>query len=165
MSRVAGAVVGAVAVGLLSWLLVLDWAVAVCLAVAVLVAVLALQRVEVTGEPRRSPPARVTRSGERREAQTLTWALAGHDGRVSSRALQQLQQAGAHRLARHGLDVGSPDDDDALRALVGPRVLATLRCDRDPLPRLADVGYALAVLDRIGSGGSARATVPRSNPR
>ena len=159
-------VVAAVVVGVLARVLMLDWAGAVAVALVLVAVALAVQRIDPVGEPWRWLPERPTPPGVRREAQLLTWALAGHDGRVSRRALQQLQDVGAHRLARHGLDLAAPGDDTALRALVGPRALATLRCGREPWPRLGDVVHTIAVLDRIGTGHPAgTTTLPRSNPR
>ncbi len=156
----------ALVVGGLARVLLLDWAGAIAVALVVVAVVLAVQRTDPAGEPWRWLPERAVRAGQRREAQLLTWALAGQDGRVSRRALQQLQDVGAHRLARHGLDLASSDDDTSLAALVGARALATLRCERDPWPRLSDVVHTIAVLDRLGPGHPARATIPsRSNPR
>jgi hypothetical protein len=156
----------AVLVGGLARLLLLDWAGSVAVALVVVAIALAVQRADPEGEPLRWLPERAPRAGERREALLLTWALAGYDGRVSRRALQQVQDVGTHRLARHGLDLASAGDEAALRALVGPRALATLRCAREPWPRLADVVHTITVLDRIGPGRPARVTTPsRSNPR
>lgn len=161
-----GVAVTAVLVGAVVRLLLLDWLGSVAVALGVAAIALAVQRADPTGEPWRWLPERGARAGERREAQLLAWALAGHDGRVGRRALQQVQDVGAHRLARHGLDVASSADDAELRALVGQRALATLRCAREPWPRLADVVHTIGVLDRIGPGHPARATTPsRSNPR
>lgn len=166
MSRAWRVVVAALVVGGLARLLLLDWIGAIAVAFVVAAFGLAVQRLGAVAEPWRWLPDRVQRAGERREALMLTWALAGHEGRVGRRALQQVQRVGAHRLARHGLDLDSPDDDAALRALVGQRALATLRCRREPWPRLSDVDHTVVVLDRIGSGQPARATISsRSNPR
>jgi hypothetical protein len=166
VSRVWRVVAAALVVGGLARLLLLDWAGATAVAFVVAAFGLAEQRLGAVAEPWRWLPERGPRAGERREALMLTWALAGHEGRVGPRALQQVQRIGAHRLARHGLDLASSDDDAALRALVGQRALATLRCRREPWPRLSDVDRAVAALDRIGPGQPARATTSsRSNPR
>lgn len=156
----------ATAVGLGAWLFALDPASAAAVGLAVAGVGLALQRVDTAGEPWRWLLPRATRRGARRDAQELAWALAGRDGRVSRRALRRVREVAAHRLARHGLDLDSPDDDAALRDLVGPRVLATLRRDTEPYPRFTEVERAIAVLDRLGPGHPARALNPsRSNPR
>lgn len=166
MSRAWRVLVAALVVGGLARLLLLDWLGATAVAFVVAAFGLAVQRLGADAEPWRWLPERVQRAGERREALMLTWALAGHEGRVGRRALQQVQRVGAHRLARHGLDLGSPADDAALKALVGHRALATLRCQREPWPRLSDVDHTVAALDRIGPGQPARATTSsRSNPR
>lgn len=166
MRQVWAVGVAALVVGGLTRAVLLDWVGSVAVALVAVAVVLAVQRVDPEGEPWRWLPERIPRQGERREAQMLTWALAGHDGRVSRRALQQVQEVGAHRLARHGLDLASSDDDAALRTLLGTRVLATLRCAHEPWPRLGDVVHTIAVLDRLGPGHPARATIPsRSNPR
>ena len=166
MRRAWRVVVPAVVVGGAARLLLLDWVSAAAVALVVAALGLAVQRVDLAGEPWRWLPERTQRAGERREAMMLTWALAGHDGRVSRRGLEQVQRVGAHRLARHGLDLTSPADDEALRALVGRRALATLRCEHEPWPRLSDVDHTVAALDRIGPGQPARTTTfSRSNPR
>ena len=166
MSRAWRVVVTALVVGGLARLLLLDWLGATAVAFVVAAFGLAVQRLGAVTEPLRWLPERPQRAGERREALMLTWALAGHEGRVGRSALQQVQRIGAHRLARHGLDLASPADDAALRALVGPRALATLRCEREPWPRLSDVDHTVVVLDRLGPGQPARATTSsRSNPR
>ncbi len=166
MSRAWGVLVAALVVGGLARLLLLDWTGATAVAFVVAAFGLAVQRLGADAEPWRWLPERVPRVGERREALMLTWALAGHEGRVGRRALQQVQRVGAHRLARHGLDLESPADDAALTALVGHRALATLRCRHEPWPRLSDVDHAVAALDRLGPGQPARATPSsRSNPR
>lgn len=166
MRRAWRVVAVALVVGGLGRLLLLDWTSAAAVALVVAAFGLAVQRLDPVGEPWRWLPERPPRVGERREALLLTWALAGHDGRVGPRALQQVQRVGAHRLARHGLELASPADEAALRALVGRRALATLRCEREPWPRLADVEHTVVVLDRLGPGQPARATTSsRSNPR
>jgi hypothetical protein len=166
MSRWRRVVVAALIVGGLARLLFLDWVGAIAVALVVAALGLAVQRLDTAAEPWRWLPGKDPREGERREAMLLTWALAGRDGRVGERALRQIQRIGAHRLARHGLDVSSPADEDALRALVGPRALATLRWTHQPPPRLSDVDHTVAALDRIGPGHLAGITTSsRSNPR
>jgi hypothetical protein len=154
------------AVALILWWTVLDPAAAFAVGLTAAGAGLALQRIDAVGEPWRWLPPQTPRRGERRDAQELAWALAGRDGRVSKRALGRVRAVAAHRLARHGLDLDAADDEPALVALVGARTLETLRHDREPYPRLADVERAIAVLDRLGPGQPARVPVPsRSNPR
>jgi hypothetical protein len=166
MIRWRRVLVAALVVGLLARVLFLYWVGAIAVALVVAAFGFALQRLDTAGEPWRWLPSRDQRAGERREAMLLTWALAGRDGRVGERALRQIQHIGAHRLARHGLDVASRADDDALRALVGPRALAILRWSHQPLPRLSDVDHTVAALDRIGPGHQAGTTTSsRSNPR
>jgi len=163
---VPSAVTGAV-VFLIAWGFMLDAASALALGLVVVAVLLAAgERTNLTGEPWRRLLQRGSRDGERRDARELSWAMAGRDGRVSRRALRRVQEIGAHRLARHGLDVASADDEAALRTLVGQRALVTLRRDREPWPRLADVQHVVTVLERIGPGHPARGTaLPRSNPR
>jgi len=164
--RARGVIVAALVVGGLARLLLLDWFGAIAVALVVAALGLTVQRLDRAGEPWRWLPNKAPRQGERREAMLLTWALAGRDGRVGERALREIQRIGARRIARHGLDLASPDDDDALRLLVGPRTLATLRWNHQPPPRLADVDHAIAALDRIGPGHPAGTTTSsRSNPR
>jgi hypothetical protein len=159
------AVTGAVAF-LVAWGFMLDAASALALGLVVTAVLLAGQRTNLAGEPWRRLLQRGSRDGERRDALELSWAMAGRDGRVSRRALRRVQEIGTHRLARHGLDVASADDEAALRTLVGQRALSTLRRDREPWPRLADVQHVVTVLERIGPGHPARdTTLPRSNPR
>ncbi len=166
MRRAVPVAVVALVVAGLTRVLLLDWIGAVTIGLGVAVLGLVVQRLDPAGEPWRWLPERPPRAGERREALLLTWALAGRDGRVGPRALQRVQQVGAHRLARHGLDLASPADTAALRALIGPRALATLRCAREPWPRLGDIDRTVAALDRIGPGPPARTTISsRSNPR
>jgi hypothetical protein len=76
-----------------------------------------------------------------------------------------LRAAAAHRLARHGLDLSSADDEPAVRALIGVRATAVLTRVGGPAPRVGDVEHVITVLERLGPGGHARpAAPPRSTP-
>lgn len=166
MRRAWPAIAAAGAVALAGGVVMLDALSAVAVGLAVAGVGLVLQRLGAADEPWRGELAPPERQGERREAMELTWALAGRDGRVGPRALRQVQGIAAHRLRRHGLSLESADDEAAVRALVGRRALATLRCARHPWPRLSDVEHVAKVLERLGSGTPARnPTTSRSNPR
>lgn len=164
--QVAAALLTGALVSAVAWVAVLDPAAAGAVGLLVAGAVLTWRRAGVAAEPWRWSPERGERPGERREALELTWALAGTDGRVSARAYRRVRAIAAARFARHGLDLDSPADAPALRALVGHRVLATLTREREPWPRVAELERAVAALERLGPGQPARAaTLPRSNPR
>ncbi len=157
-----GVVVGLL-VGVVGWVLVLDPATAIAVGIGITTLFLVEQRLDPGTEPLRWLPPKAPRQGERRDALELTWALAGREGRISRHALQRTQEIAAHRLARHGLDLASDDDEPAVRALIGPRAHATLTCVREPWPRLSDIEHTAKVLERLGPGGATRTV--RSNPR
>ena len=106
-----------------------------------------------------------THDGARRDAQELSWAMAGRGGRVGRRPMLTLRAAAAHRLARHGLDLSSAEDAPAINALIGVRATAVLTRVGGPAPRVGDVVHVVTVLEHLGPGGDARpAAPPRSTP-
>ena len=72
------------------------------------------------------PDDRRERDGSRLEIAALSWSLLGRGGRVSEGALRRLRSVATGRLARHGLSLTDPHDDDAIRALLGDTAWAVL---------------------------------------
>ncbi|ADG76291.1 conserved hypothetical protein [Cellulomonas flavigena DSM 20109] len=142
-------VVGAVVV-LTMWALGMRWSSAALVALAAATVVAVVQRVDGQPEPRPAPRHHRSHDGARGEVLDLAWSMVGRDGRVGERALRRLREAGARRVARHGLDLADPDQADALRDLLGARALATLTHRTHPLPGVGDLVHALDVLERLG---------------
>lgn len=132
------------------WALGMQWASAAVVALAAATAVTVVQRVDANPEPRPTPRRHETHDGARGEVLDLAWTMVGRDGRAGERALRRLREAGARRVARHGLDLADPDDADALRDLLGARALTTLTRRSHPLPTVGDLVHALDVLERLG---------------
>ncbi|MGN8244286.1 hypothetical protein ACTHAM_001186 [Cellulomonas soli] len=124
---------------------------AVVIGVVAALLVLAAERVgagpDVVPEPVPTSP----REGARGEVQELVWAMIGRDGRIGERPLRTLRRAAAVRLARHGVRLDDPADDDTVRALLGARAHRTLHRTVAPLPSVADVRHTLDALERLGS--------------
>jgi hypothetical protein len=97
----------------------------------------------------------------RGDVQDLAWTMVGRDKRVGEWVLRRLRVVATTRLARHGLRLGAPEDDEAVRALVGQRAFATLTRVSSPLPTLPDVRHTLDVLEVLGTD---RPTTPGSTP-
>jgi len=158
-------VVGAV-VGIVVWALGMkpSSAAVVALAAATLAAV--LQRVDATAEPRPARRYHDASDGARGEVLELAWTMVGRDGRAGERALRRLRDAGARRVARHGLDLRDPEQADALKDLLGTRAHATLTRRSHPLPSVADLVHTLGVLERLGATRTRPATPdPDPEPR
>jgi len=165
LGRPAAVVAGAAAVGVVVWALGLQPVSALFIALAVVGVTVLVGRLDHGLEPGAERVPLPTRDGARRDAQELSWAMAGRGGRVGRRPMLALRAAAAHRLARHGLDLSSADDEPAVRALIGVRATAVLTRVGGPAPRVGDVEHVITVLERLGPGGHARpAAPPRSTP-
>ncbi|UZN03146.1 hypothetical protein [Cellulomonas sp. S1-8] len=151
---------GAAAVGVVLWAvgMAVSSAVVVALAAGALIAV--LQRVDATVEPRPARRVHEARDGARGEVLDLAWTMVGRDGRAGERALRRLREAGARRVARHGLDLTDPEHGPALTDLLGARALTTLTRRTHPLPTVGDLTHTLDVLERLGATRSRPATPP-----
>lgn len=143
-------VVVGVVVLLTMWALGMRWSSAAIVALAAATLVAVVQRVDAHPEPRPAPRYHQSQAGARGEVLDLAWTMVGRDGRAGERALRRLREAGARRVARHGLDLADPEDADALRDLLGARALATLTRRTHPLPTVGDLVHALDVLERLG---------------
>lgn len=99
----------------------------------------------------------LTRDGVRRNVTSLTWYLAGRDGRVSEAAVRRLRQDAHRRLARRGvhLPLGLAHADhlppavrDEARALLGPAwdVLTERGAE---MPTVRQVEQCVTVLERL----------------
>lgn len=142
-------VVGAV-VGATMWALGMRGSSAALVAMAAATFVAVVQRVDSAAEPRPEPRHHVSADGVRGEVLDLAWTMVGRDGRAGERALRRLREAGARRVARHGLDLADPDQADVLRDLLGDRALTTLTRRSHPLPGVGDLVHTLDVLERLG---------------
>ncbi|MBO3094878.1 hypothetical protein [Cellulomonas dongxiuzhuiae] len=162
-ARAAWAVVwrplaGGAGVGVVVWALGMRAASAVVVALAAATLVAVLQRVDGAAEPRPTRRRHEARDGARGEVLDLAWTMVGRDGRAGERALRRLREAGARRVARHGLDLDAPEQADAVTALIGARARATLTRRTHPLPTVRDLVHTLDVLERLGATRSRPAT-------
>lgn len=119
------------------------------------------QRVDATAEPRVARRTAARRDGVRGDVQDLAWSMVGRDGRAGERAVRRLREAGARRLARHGVDLADPEQADAVTALVGARAYATLTRRQHPMPQVGDVAHALRALEDLGP---TRTSAPDAHP-
>ncbi|RHA38387.1 hypothetical protein, partial [Cellulomonas rhizosphaerae] len=65
--------------------------------------------------------------------------------------LRRLREAGAARLARHGVALADPAAASRARELVGDRAYVTLTRHSHPLPSVADARHTIGALERLGS--------------
>lgn len=135
----------------LAWMLGLSTGSALLLGLAVALGVTLVERLELDPDVRWVREHGPRRHGARGEVQDLAWAMSGRDGRVGERALRTLRATAAGRVARHGVRLGDPEHDAALRELVGARAYRTLTTTTSPLPSLRDVRHAVDVLERLGT--------------
>lgn len=145
-----GVLLGLVLGGAVAYAVGMDARSSVVMAVGVAALVVVCRRLSVGIEPEWGTELRRRQAGARGDLQDLAWSMAGRDGRAGERAMRRLREVAAVRLARHGLDLTSPDDTTALRALLGDRVLATLRRRSSPLPTVRELQDALAALEALG---------------
>ncbi|MCC2333686.1 hypothetical protein [Cellulomonas wangsupingiae] len=124
---------------------------AVVLALAVVTLAAVVLRVDGRAEPRPARAVATRHEGARGDVHDLAWTMVGRDGRAGERALRRLRDAAARRIARHGLDLGDPDQADAVARLVGARAYGTLTRRGHPLPTVGDLSHALGVLERLGA--------------
>jgi hypothetical protein len=167
MRRAVWAAVSGAAAGFVAWVLGLHVLSAAIVGLAVGVAVLAIGRLDLSLEPG-GPYAPVREhAGARRDAQELAWAMDGRSGYVGRRPALRLRAAAAHRLARHGLVLGSDDDAADIRALLGPRAAAVLAAGPSAALRASEFQAVLAALERIGPGERVRSAlvVPAKSSR
>lgn len=144
------AVVG-VLVALLTWALGSHPVPAFVVGLAVAAAVAVLQRLDARVEPRAARGTAQRSDGARGEIAETAWTMQSRDGRAGERALRRLREAGARRLARHGLDLSDPADADAVLALIGARARTTLTQVQHPRPSVADLAHTLKVLEDLGA--------------
>jgi len=162
MRRVVRAVVRPLVVGasgaLVAWAVGVEAGSAALLGLALAVVVLVVERVEPDPDVRPAHEHQPRRHGARGEVQDLAWAMVARDRRVGERAHRVLRQTAAVRLARHGVRLGDPEHDAALRDLVGERAHRTLTRTSLPMPRVADVRHTVDVLERLGPARTLPAT-------
>lgn len=149
---------------LIIWAVGLTLTSALLVGLALAVAVVLLERVEPDADAWRVHEHEPRRHGARGEVQDLAWAMVARDGRVGERAHRVLRATAAVRLARHGVRLDEPDDDAALRELVGGRAHRTLTTTGLPLPRLADVRHAVGVLEGLGTPPARPVAEPLPEP-
>lgn len=112
--------------------------------------VLLFQRIDQPQDPDFDHLPVDRRDGARGDLQELTWAMVARDGKIGERVLRRIKLVATGRLARHGLTLGDPRDEAAIRALLDDRAYVTLTRVRAPLPSLADVRHTIDLLDRLG---------------
>jgi len=113
-------------------------------------AVLLFQRIDQPADPDFEHLPAGRRDGARGDLQELTWAMVARDGRIGERVLRRVRLVATGRLARHGLTLGEPADEAAIRELLDERAWQTLTRTRSPLPSVADVRHTVNLLDRLG---------------
>lgn len=86
------------------------------------------------------------RGGHRHEVSQLSWSLTGRDGRVSDHALRRLREVAATRLRLASID---PDDDAAVRAVLGVPAWRVLRSPASAAPTVRALDACLTALDRL----------------
>ena len=145
-----GVLLGLVLGGAVAYAVGMDTWSSVVMAVGVAAIVVVARRLSVGIEPEWGTELRRRQAGARGDLQDLAWSMAGRDGRAGERAMRRLRDVAAVRLARHGLDLTSADDTPALRALLGDRVLGTLRRRSSPLPTVRELQDALTALEALG---------------
>lgn len=150
LRRWRGVLGGLVGGGLVAYAVGMDAGAAVVVGFGVAAIVVMARRLGADLEPEWGTEHRRRQEGARGDLQDLAWSMAGRDGRAGERAMRRLRDVAAVRLARHGLDLASRDDTPALRALLGDRVLDTLRRRQAPLPSLRAVQQAVDALERLG---------------
>jgi hypothetical protein len=112
---------------------------------------LVLTRLEPLPDPGFDRPQFDRRHGARGEVQDLAWAMVGRDGRVSERSLRRVHEVASVRLARHGLDLADPADEQDIQGLVGSGAFRTLTRTGSPRPKMSEVRHAVDALERIGT--------------
>lgn len=143
--------VAAVAAAGLAWLAGLEVVAAVLVGVAAAAATLVLTGIDPMPDPRFSRSKFDRRHGARGEVQDLAWSMVARDGRVTLRLQREVRTVAHTRLARHGLRLGDPADEAAIRALVGAPAFRTLTSTGSPHPRLSEIRHAVEVLDGLGT--------------
>jgi hypothetical protein len=108
-------------------------------------------RTAVPNEPDLPGTMRASRDGARGEVQDLAWALVGRDGHAGERAVRRLQAMGAVRLARHGVDLADPHDEERAIALVGRRAYVALAAPTGRSRSIADLRHTITALENLGS--------------
>jgi len=155
LRRWRGVLSGLVGGGLVAYAVGMDAGAAVVVGFGVAAIVVMARRLGADLEPEWGTEHRRRQEGARGDLQDLAWSMAGRDGRAGERAMRRLREVARVRLARHGLDLASRDDTPELRALLGDRVLDTLRRRQAPLPTLRAVQQAVDALERLGPRPSA----------
>jgi hypothetical protein len=130
------------------WVIGFDWPLSLA-AAGPLVAVFALRRALGTGTDVawRESVEGETMSGTRREVARLAWSMHGLDARVDRRSVERLHAVAAARLAEHGLDLMTADDEAACRRLLGDATFATLTAHPNHPPRYDSYEAAVGVVE------------------
>jgi len=130
---------------------------AILVGLAVAAFAVLVPRLGAVREPELRGVERVSRDGVRSDVQDLTWSLVGRDGHAGERAVRRLQQTGAVRLARHGIDLADARDADRAVALVGRRAYVALTGPTSRSLSIPDVRHTIQALEHLGS-------TPRTHP-
>jgi len=148
---VAGAVIGAAAVGFALWFFGLALPFAVAAGALVIAGVIAWSVHTGSAMPLYPVVRTEPRPGTRSEVVQTAWALRSRHGEVPDGGIKRVRAFARRRLGRHGWNLDDPAAAPAIRSAVGDRAWAVL--SGSATMRLSDVEHCLDVLESLDKTG------------